>query len=62
LSALLETAEVELVKFGEACQMVIPSQARTREGVETWRRAPKATAKVKRKSRPQTSFRWQWKL
>jgi len=35
LSALLETAEVELVKFGEACQMVIPSQARTREGVET---------------------------
>jgi len=27
LSALLETARVEFVKFGERCKMPIPSQA-----------------------------------
>ena len=46
LSARRETGDVELLKFGEAFQMVIPSQARTaanagREGVETRRAAPK---------------------
>ena len=45
LSALLETVEVEPVKFGESCKMPIPSQAPLAnsegEGVETRRRAPK---------------------
>ncbi len=42
LSALGETQGAELLKFGEACKMVIPSQARRREGVETRRAAPTA--------------------
>ena len=41
LSALAGNPDVELLKFGEPCQMAIPSQAR-REGVETRRAAPKA--------------------
>lgn len=40
LSARGETRAVELLKFGEPCQMAIPSQARKREGVETRRAAP----------------------
>src|SRR5271169_6258061 len=42
LSARRETADAELLKVGETCQMAIPSQARKREGVETRRAAPKA--------------------
>jgi hypothetical protein len=42
LSALRETGDVELLKFGETFNMAIPSQARKREGVETRRAAPKA--------------------
>jgi len=42
LSALGETQGAELLKFGEACKMVIPSQAQRREGVETRRAAPTA--------------------
>ncbi len=43
LSALRETEDVELLKFGEPCEMAIPSQARPRrEGVETRRAAPTA--------------------
>jgi hypothetical protein len=46
LSARRETGDAELLKFGEPCQMAIPSQARTehsgREGVETRRAAPAA--------------------
>ena len=53
LSARRETGDAELLKFGETCEMAIPSQARTdgmfymqsmfseREGVETRRAAPK---------------------
>lgn len=41
LSARGEIRDVELPKLGEACQMVIPSQALTGEGVETRRAAPK---------------------
>ena len=41
LSARGETGDVELLKFGEPCEMAIPSQARRREGVETRRAAPK---------------------
>ncbi len=43
LSALAETRDVELLKVGEAFQMVIPSQAfwKRKEGVETRRAAPK---------------------
>jgi len=48
LSALRETGEVELLKFGEASNVVIPSQAfrsiDRQEGVETRRAAPKADA------------------
>ena len=47
LSALLETVGVELVKFGEGCKMLIPSQAWKQEGVETRWQAPKAKAMVK---------------
>ena len=52
LSARRETGDVELLKFGEAFEMVIPSQARTannagREGVETRRVASKAKAMAK---------------
>ncbi len=40
-----ETGDAELPKFGETCDMAIPSQARpehsSREGVETRRAAPK---------------------
>ncbi len=47
LSARGEIRDVELLKFGEPCQMAIPSQALGREGgrwegVETRRAAPKA--------------------
>jgi hypothetical protein len=46
LSALRETADAELLKFGETFQMAIPSQASPKisgeEGVETRRAAPKA--------------------
>ena len=46
LSARRETGDAELLKFGEPCEMAIPSQARTenfgREGVETRRAAPTA--------------------
>ena len=44
LSAPVEMRDVELLKVGEACKMVIPSQAiRKRwEGVETRRAASKA--------------------
>ena len=46
LSARWETSDAELPKFGEAFELVIPSQARSadtagREGVETRRAAPK---------------------
>lgn len=47
LSALPETVEVERVKFGEACEMVIPSEAWKQERVETRRRAPKVNTMVK---------------
>ena len=51
MSAWRETADVELLKFGETFHMAIPSQARRDgflwEGVETRRAAPKANAKVK---------------
>src|SRR5688572_29382655 len=40
LSARGEIRDVELPKVGEACQMVIPSQAPPGEGVETRRAAP----------------------
>ena len=45
LSARRETGAAELPKFGEPCEMAIPSQARPervfwREGVETRRAAP----------------------
>ena len=44
LSARGETRGAELLKFGEPCQMAIPSQAlATREGVETRRAAPTAS-------------------
>ena len=44
LSALRETEDVELLKVGEACKMVIPSQTfwKRKEGVETRRAASKA--------------------
>ncbi|RSB81110.1 hypothetical protein EFD55_10950 [Rhizobium pisi] len=42
LSAPAETPAVELLKVGETCQMAIPSQAPSGEGVETRRAAPKA--------------------
>ena len=48
LSAPRETGDVELLKVGEAFYLVIPSQARRREGVETKRVAPTASARVKR--------------
>jgi hypothetical protein len=52
LSARRETGDVELLKFGEPCQMAIPSQVPTEdsggEGVETRRAAPDGrTAMVK---------------
>lgn len=47
LSALWETIDVELLKFGETFQMAIPSQAWKREGVETRRAAPKTSVMVK---------------
>jgi len=52
LSARRETGDAELLKFGEPCEMAIPSQALTddmfrREGVETRRAAPTAKATVK---------------
>jgi len=49
LSARRETGDVELLKFGETFQMAIPSQAfwKRKEGVETRRAAPKASAMVK---------------
>ena len=46
LSARRETGDAELLKFGEPCNMAIPSQARSgngREGVETRRAAPKSS-------------------
>lgn len=35
LSAYMETCRVESLKFGEPCEMGIPSQAEKSEGVET---------------------------
>ena len=52
LSARWETGDAELLKFGEPCEMAIPSQAPPEnsggEGVETRRAAPAGrTAMVK---------------
>jgi hypothetical protein len=51
LSALRETEGAELLKFGGTSYVAIPSQAHRsndrREGVETRRAAPKASAKVR---------------
>ena len=47
LSAQRETADAELLKFGETFHMAIPSQALNGEGVETRRAAPTANATVK---------------
>ena len=40
LSARREIGDAELLKFGEPCNMAIPSQAPNGEGVETRRAAP----------------------
>jgi hypothetical protein len=51
LSARRETGDAEPLKFGEPCNMAIPSQARTehseREGVETRRAAPDNRNKIR---------------
>jgi len=49
LSARRETGDAELLKFGEPCNMAIPSQARPengREGVETRRAAPDTRSQI----------------
>ena len=50
LSARRETGDAELLKFGEPCNMAIPSQARPengREGVETRWAAPKSRGQIR---------------
>jgi hypothetical protein len=50
LSARRETGDAELLKFGEPCNMAIPSQAQPengREGVETRRAAPENRERIR---------------